>query len=86
VPGEAATAELIRELAAEVLEARAKIARIDTDLEGLLADHLDGALIRLLLGMGAVLTAEFIAVIGDIRRFALADALASAAGLAPVQR
>ena len=36
--------------------------------------------------MGAVLAAEFIACTGDIRRFGSADALASAAGLAPVQR
>jgi transposase len=86
VPGEAATAELIRELAVEAIEARAKIARIDRDIEGLLADHPDGALIRSLPGMGAVLAAEFLACTGDIRRFASADALASTAGLAPVQR
>ena len=87
VPGEAAaTAELIRDLALEALDARTKIARIDRDLEALLADHPDGVLIRSLPGMGAVLAAEFIAYTGDIRRFASADALASAAGLAPVQR
>jgi len=86
VPGEAATADLIRELAFEALAARQKIARIDTELEALLAAHPDGALIRSLPGMGAVLAAEFIASAGDIRRFASADALASAAGLAPVQR
>ena len=86
VPGEAPTAELIRDLAAEALEARARIARIDRDLEALLADHPDGALIRSLPGMGAVLAAEFIACVGDIRRFGSADAMASAAGLAPVQR
>ena len=86
VPGEAPTADLIRDMAAEALESRAKIVRIDRDLEGLLADHPDGALIRSLPGMGAVLAAEFVACVGDIRRFASADALASAAGLAPVQR
>ena len=86
VPGEAATAELIRDLATEALDARTKIARIDADLESLLASHPDGALIRSLPGMGAVLAAEFIACVGDIRRFASADALAAAAGLAPVQR
>jgi hypothetical protein len=36
--------------------------------------------------MGAVLTAELIAEAGDIRRFRSADALAAAAGLAPVLR
>lgn len=86
VPGEAPTAELIRELAGEALEARARIARIDRDLERLLADHPDGALIRSLPGTGALRAAEFIACVGNIRRFASADALASAAGLAPVRR
>jgi len=86
VPGEAATAELIRELAGEALEARTKIARLDADLEEMLSHHPDGALIRSLPGMGAVLAAEFLAATGDVRRFASADALASCAGLAPVQR
>ncbi len=63
-----------------------KIARIDRNLEALLDGHPDGALIRSLPGMGAVLTAEFLACTGDIRRFASADALAAAAGLAPIQR
>lgn len=86
VPGEGATAELIRELATEALETREKLARLERDLEALLADHPDSALIRSLPGMGVVLTAEFIACTGDVRRFASADALACAAGLAPVQR
>src|SRR6185312_5155874 len=86
VPGEAVFADMIRELAAEALKAREAIARIDRDLEALLVRHPDGALIRSLPGMGAVLSAEFIACVGDIRRFASADALASAAGLAPVIR
>ncbi|MCZ8148363.1 MAG: tripartite tricarboxylate transporter substrate-binding protein [Roseomonas sp.] len=54
--------------------------------QGLLTNHPDGALIRSLPGMGAVLAAEFIACVGDIGRFPSADALASAAGLAPVLR
>jgi transposase len=80
VPGEAATADLIRELAIEAVDARAKIPRIDADLEAFLADHPDGAIIRSLPGMGAVLTGEFIASTGDSRRYA------SAAGLFRVQR
>ncbi|PIM71335.1 hypothetical protein CTU88_14645 [Streptomyces sp. JV178] len=35
-------------------------------------------------GDGAILTAEFIASVGNIRRFTSADALAAASGLAPV--
>jgi transposase len=46
----------------------------------------DAALIRSLPGMGAVLTAELIAEAGNLSRFRSADALASAAGIAPVLR
>lgn len=86
VPGEAAFADMIRELAAEALQAREAIARIDRDLEALLDRHPDGALIRTLPGMGAVLSAELIANVGSIERFHSADVLASAAGLAPIIR
>lgn len=86
VPGEASFADMVRELAAQALQAREAIARIDRNLEALLERHPDGALIRSLPGMGAVLTAELIANIGTIERFHSADALASAAGLTPVIR
>jgi transposase len=84
VPGEARAAELVRELAAEALAARERIARLDAEIERALARHPDAALIRSMPGMGALLTAEFIAEAGGIRRFGRADQLAAAAGLAPV--
>jgi transposase len=86
VPGEAVFADMIREIATEALEARRILARLDRDIERLLDTHPDSALIRSMPGMGAVLTAELIANIGTIERFHSADALASAAGLAPVIR
>jgi transposase len=86
LPGELATAALIRELAAEALTTRERLESLDRQLEALLVRHPDATLIRSLPGMGAVLTAEFIAEVGDISRFASADALAAAAGLAPVLR
>jgi transposase len=86
LPAERTTAVLIRELAAEAIAARTRLARLDCELDGLLARHPDAALIRSLPGMGAVLTAELIAEAGTIQRFASADALAAAAGLAPVLR
>ena len=86
VGGERLAATLVRELAAEALGCRARVARLDRDLEGLLKRHPDAALIRSLPGMGAVLCAEFIAQAGTLARFASADALAAAAGLAPVLR
>jgi transposase len=84
VPGEARAAELVRELAAEALAARQRLARLDAEIEEALARHPDAALIRSLPGMGATLTAEFIAEAGGIRRFAGPEQLAAAAGLAPI--
>jgi transposase len=86
VPGERLVADLVRELAAEALACRERLARLELDLEALLERHPDAAIVRSLPGMGTVLTAEFIAEAGDLARFRSADALASAAGLAPVLR
>src|SRR6056297_347704 len=76
--------EPIRDLAADALQARAKIGQIDRDLEALLADCPEGARIPSL--PGTVLAAAVIACAGDIRRFGPADAPASTAGLAPGRR
>jgi transposase len=86
LPAEAATAELIREMATEALETKHRIAKLDKRLEALLCHHPDGALIRSLPGMGVVLAAQFVAEVGEIRRFRSASALAAAAGIAPVLR
>lgn len=80
VPGEHTTASLVRELASEALATRDRLIRLDRELEALLARHPDAVLLRSLPGMGAVLTAEFIAQAGNIRRDH------SAAALAPVLR
>jgi transposase len=86
VPAERMTARLIRELAVEALATKTRLAELDRELETLLQGHPDAALIRSLPGMGAVLTAELIAEAGNLSRFRSADALASAAGMAPVLR
>lgn len=86
LPGERLAAQLVRELAEEALVTRDRLARLDADLEHTLARHPDAALIRSLPGMGATLTAEFIAEAGGIDRFPTPDQLAAAAGLAPVLR
>lgn len=84
VPAERRTAQLVRELADELLAGKARLHTLEAEIEQLVAGHPDGALIRSLPGMGAALTAEFIAAVGDIRRFASGDALAAASGLSPV--
>jgi transposase len=84
VPGERVAAQLVRELALEATHSRARLAELDTELKAALDRHPDAALIASLPGMGATLTAEFIAEAGSIERFATPDRLAAAAGLAPV--
>lgn len=79
-------AALVQELALETLAVRNRLAQLDKELEALVARHPDGALIRSLPGMGVILSAEFIATAGDITRFRSPDALAAAAGLAPILR
>jgi transposase len=86
IPGSRLRAEMVRELAREALAARDRLTAVDRAIEERLARHPDAALIRSLPGMGATLTAEFIALAGSIGRFRSADGLAAAAGLAPVLR
>ena len=83
VPGEQVAAAIVKDLAAEALEVRAKIEALDTQIAEMLNAHPDAALVRSLPRMGATLTAEFLSVAGGITRFTSADQLASAAGLAP---
>lgn len=84
VPGEATAAAIIKDLATEGLIVREKISAVDARLAEVLANHPDAALVMTLPGMGAVLTAEFLAVAGGIARFPTGDHLAAAAGMAPV--
>ncbi|MGW6063263.1 IS110 family transposase [Streptomyces sp. NPDC055189] len=84
VAGERRTAQMIREFADELLRLRAKLKALEDEIDQLVTTHPDGALIRSLPGMGVVLTAEFLAAVGSIRRFASSDALAAACGLAPI--
>jgi transposase len=62
VPGEAVAADLVRDLAAEALSCRTKLAHLDKRIAEVLDGHPEAALIQSLPGMGAILTAEFLAV------------------------
>jgi transposase len=83
VPGEEVAAAIVKDLAAEALDVRAKIDSLDAQIAELVANHPDAALVQSLPGMGATLSAEFLAAAGGIARFGSGDQLASAAGLAP---
>lgn len=86
IPGGRLRAKIIADIASEALAARARLKATDQAIRERLATHPDAALILGVPGMGAALTAEFIALVGRIDRFDSADALAAAAGLAPVLR
>ncbi|MFN4159266.1 MAG: transposase [Gemmobacter sp.] len=86
IPGARLRAEIIADIAREALAARDRLKATDQAIRERLAAHPDAALILGVPGMGATLTAEFIALVGLIDRFDSADALAAAAGLAPVLR
>lgn len=83
VPGERRTASLVKEMAVELLHARDRLKTVETEIAELVAAHPDAAVIASLPGMGPALTAEFLAIIGDINRFGSGDALAAASGLTP---
>jgi transposase len=86
IPGARLRAEIIADIPREALAARDRLKAVDQPIRERLAAHPDAALILSMPGMGATLTAEFIALVGRIDRFDSADALAAAAGLAPVLR
>jgi transposase len=83
VPGEDVAASIIKELARELLDLRETVASVDAHISDYLDRHPDAALIQSLPGMGAFLTAELIATMGNFHRFSTASQLASAAGVAP---
>jgi transposase len=86
LPAAEVKAALVSEMASEILRARRRIAAVEERLENLLCERPEAKIVRSMPGMGAVFTAEFLAEVGDLSRFASADALAAAAGLVPVTR
>jgi len=78
--------ELIAEIASELRRTKGRIAELDERLEGLASSNPSARIVRSLPGMGTIFSAEFVAEVDDIGRFASSDALAAAAGMAPVLR
>ena len=86
LPAAEAKAALVAEIASEMLRTRERIAELDRRLEELLEDDPAARIVQTMPGMGIVFTAEFLAEVGDLGRFASADSLAAAAGVAPILR
>jgi transposase len=86
LPAAEAKSALVAEIASEMLRSKERIAELDRRLEELLAASPEAEIVKSLPGMGVVFTAEFLAEASDLGRFASADSLAAAAGIAPVLR
>ncbi len=86
LPAAETKSALAAELASEMLRTRKRIAELDRRLEDLLAAGPEARIVSCLPGMGVVFTAELLAEAGDLGRFASANSLAAAAGIAPVLR
>lgn len=86
LPAAGLKAELVAEITSEVLRTKGRLAALHERLEELVSASPKAEIVRSMPGMGMIFSAEFVAEVGDIGRFASADALAAAAGMAPVLR
>lgn len=86
VTGQDVAAEIVADLATQLLETDERIHRVDTEVTDAFRRHPQAAIIESMPGMGPILGAELVAVVGDLGGYANAGRLASAAGLVPVPR
>jgi len=86
LPASELKAQIVSELARQILELREQALTMEQRMARIVAETPVGQLVLSLPGMGTILTAEFLAETGDLSRFASADHLAAASGIAPVLR
>ncbi|UQA97185.1 IS110 family RNA-guided transposase [Streptomyces halobius] len=86
LPGEKKSANLVRDLAHQLLALDERIKDNDREIRETFRTDERAEIIESLPGMGPILGAEFIAIVGDLSGYRDAGRLASHAGLAPVPR
>ncbi|UQA91505.1 IS110 family RNA-guided transposase [Streptomyces halobius] len=86
LPGEDIAAQIVADLAAQILALDDRLNRIDKQIRETFRSHPQAEIIESLPGMGPILGAEFVVAAGDMSAYADAGHLASAAGLVPVPR
>lgn len=86
LPGEKRAAALASDLAQQILDLDERIKKIDREIAEVLSQDERSAIIQSMPGMGPLLTAEFIALTGDLSGYRDAGHLASHAGISPVSR
>ncbi|WP_369393195.1 IS110 family transposase [Streptomyces sp. CG1] len=86
LPSEEVAAQLVADLATQILALDERLKRIDRQIRDTFRRHPQAKIIESMPGMGPILGAEFVAAAGDLATYADAGHLASAAGLVPVPR
>ncbi|WP_326795825.1 IS110 family transposase [Streptomyces sp. NBC_01808] len=86
LPGEDVAAQLVADLATQILALDDRLKQIDKQIREVFRSHPQAEIIESLPGMGPILGAEFIVAAGDLTAYTDAGHLASAAGLVPVPR
>ncbi|WP_330346908.1 IS110 family transposase [Streptomyces sp. NBC_00582] len=86
LPGEKRAAQLVRDLAHQLLALDERIKDNDREIRETFRTDDRAEIIESMPGMGPILGAEFIAIVGDLSGYRDAGRLASHAGLAPVAR
>jgi transposase len=86
LPAESVAAQIVAELAEEVLSLKDRIDTLDEELERRYFARPEARIVESLPGMGPILEAEFLVAVGDLRAFESADRLAAYAGLVPAAR
>jgi transposase len=86
LPGEKRAAKLVRDLAHQLLALDERIKDNDREIRETFRTDERAEIIESMPGMGPILGAEFVAIVGDLSGYRDAGRLASHAGLAPVAR
>ncbi|MCX4857710.1 IS110 family transposase [Streptomyces canus] len=86
LPGEDVAAQIVADLAEQILALDDRLKRIDRQIRETFRAHPQAEIIESLPSMGPILGAEFVVAAGDLSAYADAGHLASAAGLVPVPR
>ena len=86
LPGEDVAAQIVADLAGQILALDDRLKRIDQQIRETFRSHPQAEIIESLPGMGPILGAEFVVAAGDLSAYTDAGHLASAAGLVPVPR
>lgn len=86
LPVEDVAAQIVADLAEQILALDDRLKRIDKQIRDTFRSHPQAEIIESLPGMGPILGAEFVVAAGDLTAYLDAGHLASAAGLVPVPR